>query len=289
MDEQPLQMGFGNLKEWDRFNQQFPTYVERYGKIEAMRDTVFQRRAVGERIDRVIFGLGWSAFEDFQQINILCGNGFGIGAMQILRGMYERVVVAAYLSQSPDEVDDFLDFDCVQRRKGLNNLRRLYQGNDLDRVISPERQAEIEEEYRNAKRDGRFSEVLCDVCNKLRDTISWTRLSMPDLAKRGGRDLDIFLFPIYIRPTLLSHASLYSLIVRMKDNPDGGFSFDAEGQQNLVEPALQHAHFLLLHMFGTQNDHFDLGADGQLQALLDDYKACWAQNPPTDPEPAETF
>ncbi|HKO60135.1 MAG TPA: DUF5677 domain-containing protein [Pyrinomonadaceae bacterium] len=289
MDEQPLQMGFANFEEWNRFNQRFPEYVQRYGSIDAMRGTVFQRRAVGARVDRVIFGLGWSAFEDFQQINLLCGNGYGIGAMQILRGMYERVVVAAYLSRHPQDVDDFLDFDYVQRRKGLNNLRRLYQGNDLDRVVSPDRQREIEDEYQNAKRDGRFTEVLCDVCNKVRDTISWTRLSMPDLARRGGRELDIFLFPIYIKPTLLSHASLYSLMARMRDNPDGGFSFDAEGQRAQVEPALQHAHFLLVHMFGTQNDHFHLGADDQLQALLDDYRACWRHEPPTDAEPVETF
>lgn len=86
MDEQPWQLGFANYEEWHRFNAMFPTFVQRYQAIEDMRDTVFQRRAVGERIDRVIFGLGWSCFEDFQEIMLLCGNGYGIGAIKILAG-----------------------------------------------------------------------------------------------------------------------------------------------------------------------------------------------------------
>lgn len=204
--------------------------------------------------------------------------------------MYEREIVAAYLSKNPNQVDDFLDFDCVQRRKGLNNLRRLYTGQEIDRIISPDRQREIEDEYQAVKRDGRFTEVLCDVCQKTRDTISWTRLSVPDLAHHGGQDLDKFLFPLYIKPTLLSHASLYSLVVRIRDNPEGGFTFDAEGQRSLVPTAVQDVHFLLLHAFGTQNDHFHLGADDQLNALLRDYQECWArEEPSTEAEAAERF
>lgn len=282
MDSEPMHMGFANFEEWERFNATYTVFVEGYPAIEAMRDIVFSRQMVGEVIDRVVFGLGWLCFEDWQEITVLCGNGFGIGALKLLRGMYERQVTASYLSQHPNEVDDFMDFDFVQRRKGLNNLRRLYDGDDLNRIISAQRQDEIEQEYRRVKTGGRFTDTLCQPCGRTRDTMSWTNLSMPDLAQRGGQGLDRFYFPLYNKPTLLGHPSLYSLVARIRDNADGpGFAFDAEGQRSQVGDALAHAHFLLLHVFATQINHFQLGSEEQLNALLEDYKACWRQEHPS--------
>jgi hypothetical protein len=290
MNPQPMHMGFGNYDEWNRFNAKYPVFVQRFPGIEAMRDTVFSRAMVGEVIDRVVFGLGWLCFEDWQEITILCGNGFGIGALKLVRGMYERQVTSSYLSRHPNEVDDFLDFDFVQRRKGLNNLRRLYNGEELNRIVSRARQDEIERQYRDVKRDGRYTDTLCGPCGTSRDTMSWTNLSTPDVAQRGGQQLDKFYFPLYNKPTLLGHPSLYSLAIRIRDDADGpGFAFDAEGQRSQVGEALSHAHFLLLHVFGTQNDHFHLGADDQLNALLEDYRACWREGPSTDAEEEHRF
>lgn len=183
-----------------------------------------------------------------------------------------------------------MDFDFVQRRKALTNLKRLYPGDEVNGIISPERQAEIEAEYQEVKRDGRFTEALCDTCEKLRDTISWTRLSVPDLAQRGEQDLDKFLFPLYVKPTLLSHASLYSIVAKIVANPLGGFTLDAEGQRRQVGSALFLAHFLLLHVFGTQIEHFQLRLNDQLNALFQDFRDCWQrEEPSTEAEPAERF
>ena len=82
-------MGFGSQEEWERFNRNFPIFVKKYNAIEVLRDKTFQRTDIGDRLHRVIFGLGRVCAEDFQQALILCGNGFGIGALQMVRGMYE--------------------------------------------------------------------------------------------------------------------------------------------------------------------------------------------------------
>lgn len=74
----------------------------------------------------------------------------------------------------------------------------------------------------------------------------------------------------------------FTLVARIRDNADGpGFAFDAEGQRSQVGEALAHAHFLLLHVFATQINYFQLGAEEQLNALLEDYKACWHQEQPS--------
>src|SRR6266852_4726800 len=121
-------MGFGSEEEWKRCNVDFPTCFQKYAALEELRDKVFQRGGVGDKLDRLIFGLGLVCAEDFQQTLVLCGNGFGIGALQIVRGMYERLVTAAFLLKQPDKVDDFIDYHCVQERKSLNILREIYNG-----------------------------------------------------------------------------------------------------------------------------------------------------------------
>src|SRR5947209_8248970 len=108
-----MTMGFGNPGEWERFNAEYLEFVARYEALLETRDKVFVRSAVGEKVDRIVFGLGRVCSEDFQQAIILCGSGFGIGALQLLRGMYERAVTAAYLSKHPEGVDDFLDYHYV--------------------------------------------------------------------------------------------------------------------------------------------------------------------------------
>jgi hypothetical protein len=43
-------------------------------------------------------------------IVLLATHGYGIGAMKLLRPLYERVVSALYLMDHPDEVRDFADY-----------------------------------------------------------------------------------------------------------------------------------------------------------------------------------
>jgi hypothetical protein len=50
--------------------------------------------------DRVVFYLGRVAADDFSELLILSGNGYGIGALKVLRGMYERVVTAAFIMKT---------------------------------------------------------------------------------------------------------------------------------------------------------------------------------------------
>ena len=53
--------------------------------------------------DRVVFFLGRIAADDFGEIIILSGNGRGIGAYKILRGMYERVVHAVFFNKDEED------------------------------------------------------------------------------------------------------------------------------------------------------------------------------------------
>lgn len=277
-------MGFGSEEEWVRFNRNFPLFVEKYQALEDLRNKIFQRDGEGDKIDRVIFALGRVCSEDFQQALLLCGNGFGIGALQMIRGMYEREVTAVYLAKNPDKVDDFLDYHSVQIRKGMNHLKRVTKDEALERMIPKKLQESIEADYKTVK--DKFLETICENCNLTKPMGSWTKLATPDLAFKADVELANLYFYDYFRPTMYSHSTVSSLIARLRKGEQDQFLFDNEGQKSHVKEALIGAHALLLHVLDFQNEHFKLGLDDGLKQLSRDFEECWRGFiPPIEPQP----
>lgn len=66
--------------------------------------------------------------EDFNEVLLLCGNGYGIGAEKLIRGMYERAVTLVYLHQHPEYADDFLDYHKVAVATHLPVAKKSMQG-----------------------------------------------------------------------------------------------------------------------------------------------------------------
>lgn len=269
-----MPIGFGNPAEWERFNAKFPEFAARYDALQQTVEKVFIRSGSGDKVDRVIFGLGRVCFEDFQQALILCGNGFGIGALQLLRGMYEREVTAAYLSRHLNDVDDFLDYHFVHMRKAVNHLKETLGSLDaLHKLVPPAKVDEIERNYSTVRQ--KFMEPLCNKCHSVRPMFSWTRHHTGVLARRGSEGLAKMYFYWYFRPTLLSHSTTSSLMARMKITEDDVLFFDGEAQRNYVKEALIGIHHLILYVLDTQNEHFKLGLDDEIRARSEDFNACW--------------
>ena len=67
--------------------------------------------------DRLVFGLGRIIADDFGELVTLVGNGRGIGAHKILRGMYERLVTATFIAKNPSESRPFVEDDAIKRWK----------------------------------------------------------------------------------------------------------------------------------------------------------------------------
>lgn len=267
-------MTIGNLKEQERFRKNYPVFLQHYAALEATADQFFERDLENaSKADMVIFGLGFSCAEDFQQASILCVNGFGIGALQIVRGMYERQVTAAYLSKYPDEVRDFMDFHYVHRRKGMIHLTEMYGKERTKRIIPPKEQDEIEASFQSVK--GRFTETICDTCQTTRPMFSWSKHHIGILAKKGDQDLDKSYYLNYYRPTLVSHGTFSSLLSRLVKDPDGTLTFAVNGQQNRITEALPSAHTLLLNVFDLQNKHFKLGLEDEINKRFDEFQECW--------------
>jgi hypothetical protein len=105
--------------------------------------------------------LGRICVEDFNEILLLAGNGYGIGAQKILRGMYERAVTSADILANPDTAAPFLDYHKVHAYRAYNHAMKL---GEFAPKFTAEGAKKISGSYDAVK--GQFAETLCDTCGK---------------------------------------------------------------------------------------------------------------------------
>jgi hypothetical protein len=99
---------FGFPDEWAKFQERFPTFLEAFDALAETMNKVQVRTFTSQSpADETVFFLTSLVFEDFTEVWLMAGNGLGTGALKALRGMYERAVTAAYISQYPDEAKSF--------------------------------------------------------------------------------------------------------------------------------------------------------------------------------------
>jgi hypothetical protein len=276
-------MSFGIVKEQERFRQVFPKLVQHHDALEKTTDRIFERDlGPANKIDRTIFALGLICGEDFQQAYVLCSNGFGIGALQIVRGMYERHVTAAYLVKYPQEVENFLAYHHIHRYKDLVHLKQMYSAEKLNDLVPISRQKEIEQNYQT-RRD-QFATTKCEKCNTTRPMMSWSKLDLATMAKKADSDLAQNYYADYYRPTMMSHATMTSILSRMIKEGEHSYAIGVEGQRTAVPEALIAAHKLLLFVLDLQNRHFKLGLDREIDARRAEFLECWIKKPVSSAE-----
>jgi hypothetical protein len=116
----------GYPDRWEAFNQRHAKFVATcYPDLVDLSKAVLNRHVrITSVADDVIFLLGRTAFEDFCELWVLAGNGYGIGAFKILRGLYEKVVTLGYLVKHPNEIQRFIDYGIVQTMRIMNRAKK---------------------------------------------------------------------------------------------------------------------------------------------------------------------
>ncbi len=83
----------GFPEEWQDFEKRHRLFLERFPNLVAALNTAFIRRAtLSEHIDKFIFLYGRLCCEDFFEVGLCCGNGYGAAAMKLVRSLYERAI-----------------------------------------------------------------------------------------------------------------------------------------------------------------------------------------------------
>src|SRR6266851_3044398 len=283
MSEMPI--GVGDAEAQKQFLRKYEAFLKEHGEVRALLTKTFIRRLAsssteqGEEIDDtsldkrmadvVVFYLGRIAADDFGELLVLCGNGRGIGAYKILRGMYERVVTAGFIAKNPSEARLFLSHSFIEREKLWNRLKKIVPNTEDKRT--PEQVKEFEYECQEAR--GNLKSSICKRCNQPITQEAWTRKSLEEMAEKTDGNLAVSYSYCYVIPTFHLHATAYGREARIQKT-ETGFTYKETSEEE-ARKALLYGHGLVLRLLKLQNNYFNLGLDDEIETRWNAFPTIW--------------
>jgi hypothetical protein len=271
--DEPLLATYGYPEEWAVFSKGHQEFLKRFKNIEVALDSAFLRiHQTTTPLEKTIYFLGRLIVEEFMEILLLCGNGYGIAAQKLVRGMYERAVSARFLVDHPDEVNNFLDFHRVADHKFLVAVEQSMGRN----VFTPEQAQRIRDDYAAVK--DQFKITDCKVCGTFRMNHSWSKTDVVSMARETA-NLSPFILPGYYMPMREAHTTLGAIFSRLDADAakrGEGLIFDSELQRDRAHTALFTAHTILLDALELQQQYFKISElEPLLQTCIADFREIW--------------
>lgn len=272
MNENPVAV-FGFPSEWKDFHERHKLFFERLPNLKRAQEIAFLRAFTPSKISEgVVFFLGRLCGEDFFEILLLCGNGYGFGGMRLLRGMYERAVTARYLHLHPDDAKSFLDFHWVTKRKQVQAIKETF-GAD---VLPKDKMDELEAQFRRV--EGEFQVTRCKKCGAKGLNYTWSKLDLVSMAGQAG-NLGKLIVPAYYFPTEEAHSTAGGILSRLEESGEGIRFKDGPGRDKADESLLA-GHNILLDVLLLQKEHFGLEALAEpLGKCFQDFLDIWGRGP----------
>ena len=265
----PNGIGFGLRDEWEAFLKRHVRFVEKQQFLTETFHKIFIRDVeTSKPADRVVFALGRLSVEDFMEILLLCGNGYGVGGMKLLRGLYEKAVTLGYVAKYPDKAEQFLEYHYVHQGKHFNHAKKVFA---MDELLSPSQIEQIESAYKETRQ--KYQEVLCKKCGTTRTRLSWSELDLLSMAREAG--LDKLYLQCYYDPTLQAHTTFSSLASRLRLKENGQVTFDEGAQHEKADVALKGAHHVILYVLDTENSYFRMALENEIQKRFADFMYVW--------------
>lgn len=268
----------GFPEEWENFGKRHRLFLERFPNLVTALNTAFIRRAtLPEHIDRFVFFYGRLCCEDFFEIGLCCGNGYGAAALKLVRTLYERAVTLRYLHEHPQELSDFWDYHLVSSYKLMIPINET-----LGRSTLPEEiRSKLSADYERVKE--RFMVTACEKCGTKRLNHTWSKLDLVSMAKKTGT-IGQLIVPGYYLPLRHAHATVGALLSRLEDDEVEGLSFAPTAQRDEADDALMSAQNIIFDVLSVQEQRFKIpGLKEQIQQLIDDFMEIYAK-----PRPEET-
>jgi hypothetical protein len=261
---------FGDLEEAEKFRQRHPLWTERFDNLTRAINMAFTRvQMMSEPADKFVYFYGRMCAEDFMEILLVCGNGYGAAAMKLLRSMYEHSVTLRYLHEHPEEVGVFMKYHRIQQYKLMKPILETFG----EGVLPADTVEEVESRYAEVKAD--FLITDCEKCGTKRLNHTWSKLDFVSMAKKSGA-IGTLIVPGYFLPLRHAHTTFGGLSERV-EIVDDRMGFYAEAQPDMADQALLTAHNCILNVLEVQNERFKIdGLNEQIQTCFKDFLEVWA-------------
>ncbi len=262
--------------ELDHFKNRHPQFGDALARLQSALQEALCRElevtAEKRAAQIAVFGLAHQAADDFFDIVLLATHGYGIGALKLLRPLFERVVSGLYLIKNPAKVEDFNAYIDIDAWGVITNAKRV--GVDPVAFMGKEQFAEAEKAFKNA--EARFTRHAGKRARR-----SW---SEKDLAQRAEA---VGLGKLYgacgFWPTMLLHTTGVALEARLTSTPTGARLFTHAPTPDEADAALKPAHDLIVLLLHKCSEFFGWGLD--ILPLADDVIRCWGGGNNASPPP----
>jgi Family of unknown function (DUF5677) len=254
----------GFPEEWEDFAKRHSLFLKRFPSLVAALNTAFIRRAtLSEHIDKFIFFYGRLCCEDFFEVGLCCGNGYGAAALKLVRSLYERAVTLRYIHEHPEELTDFWDYHLVTAYKLLTPVDDTLGA----KTVPAEMRAKVSADFESVKE--RFMVTTCETCGTRRLNHTWSKLDFVSMSKKTGV-LGKLIVPGYYFPLRHAHATVGALLSRLEDSEIEGISFAPTAQRKEADDALMTAQNVIVDVLNVQDERFNIpGLKEQIQRIID--------------------
>ena len=253
---------FGN----EVFKKFEPFFQSSAGFQDALNSLVNRAYENAETWQRVVLNLGMLVGVSGMEVVTLVGNGFGQGAMKIVRGLIENAINAEFLRIEPSRCADYLDWHWIEQHKLLNWAKE--RNPPLFGRIPDEVKIAIADNFNKVR--GRFEYTNPDGKKRLREI--WCELNLADRATKTGFE------EIYRRVMPHANQILHGTI--------GGLSrhFDLEQDEDRIAippstewcgEALIATHESVLKTIETLSKAFSVDPEPSLGVLVSDFHSVW--------------
>jgi Family of unknown function (DUF5677) len=260
---------FGVPAKWEAFHKRNVAFLDAWERVYRVTQAVFIRNLTDpNQNDLHVLYLGRLCVEDFAEILLVCGNGYGVAGKKLLRGLFERALTAWYLHKHPEESPHFEDYWHVQVHRLARDARDVL-GTE---VVPDETIAEFQQRADEVR--DRFKVPVCEKCKTFRLNHTWTRLDVVSMA-RECPEIGGFMLPAY-RDTLAHvHANFGGILLRLGMEEES-ISFQDESSPEECDQVLMTAHAILLRVLDLQVQHFELGSvEEELGKCVEDFQIVW--------------
>jgi hypothetical protein len=270
-DNAPMSLyGFAEAStDFDRRHPQWSAVMSRLW--DAMNLAFSRTQVMDSQIEKVVYFYGNLIVEDFMELFLMAANGYGYGAMKLLRSMYEHTVTLKYLHDHPDELQAFFDFDRVQQYRLMKPILETFG----ESVMPTDIVSETERRYAEVKDKFMVKSCKSKTCDERRVGHTWSKLDFVSMAKTTGA-IGSVIVPGYFIPLRHTHSTLRAMMERL-GNRDEHLGFERESQADEADQALMTAHNCVLVALEIQDERFKIpGLKTAIENCVRDWALIWS-------------
>jgi Family of unknown function (DUF5677) len=266
------QVSFGNPYLWQQVYSENKAPFDTIKSLETLMQELFTAaaRAKSTKAQRVIEMLVLTGARSFNDLIILVGNGSGIGAMILSRGMFEYVVMAEYLRRNPREQADYTAFGIVTSWKRYQKHKK--DSPAVAKTIRLEIVADLRKKY------GRAAKRMKDKNGKLRR--QWHRKPLRNMAEEIGLG-EQYAEPYGIAASM-HHGSFEGVAAHLSSKPEE-ITFGEPSAQAWIKTSLISGHTYILQLLETLNRAMRLGFKDRLVKANEEFVKSWGAEGKSEP------